>query len=163
MMKAFKSQLRGSNRIKECDKRRVIDETQRRRRHRKIMELLESDNYQDDPHADLVMSKKIPKFEDNLEHRSTRTKKKERTAEYYQTKFRKNFQQLVDEDRVEADMTGRVSYIDIAAEESKLPPRHFCAVCGFFGHYSCVSCGMRYCSIKCMETHMDTRCLKWTA
>ncbi|RZC42325.1 hypothetical protein BDFB_012475 [Asbolus verrucosus] len=131
MMKAFRSQLRGSNRIKEGDKPRVIDETQRRRRQRKIMELLESDNYQDDPHTDLVMSKKIPKFEDNLVHRSTRTKKRECTAEYYQTKFHKNFQQLMDKDRVEVDMTGRVSYIDAAAVKSKLPPRHFCAVCGF--------------------------------
>ncbi|KAJ8943270.1 hypothetical protein NQ318_017288 [Aromia moschata] len=102
-MTISKSTLRGSNRIKDNDKRRVVDETSRKRRHRKVMELLESDNYHDDPHADLVMSKRIPKFDDNLEQRSTRTKKKERTAEYYQIKYRKNFQQLVDEDRAEAE------------------------------------------------------------
>lgn len=72
---------RGSNRIKENDKRRIIDETQRKRRQRKVMEMLESDNYHDDPHADLVMSKKVPKFEDNLEQRSSgRNKKRERTG-----------------------------------------------------------------------------------
>lgn len=162
-MTISKFTLRGSNRIKENDKRRIVDETSRKRRQRKVMELLESDNYHDDPHADLVMSKKIPKFEDNLEHRSTRTKKKERTAEYYQIKFRKNFQQLLDEDRAEAEANKRVSYMDIQCEPSSKPSRHFCAVCGFLGPYSCLSCGMRYCSIRCMDTHTDTRCLKWSA
>lgn len=162
-MTISKFTLRGSNRIKENDKMRIIDETSRKRRQRKVMELLESDNYHDDPHADLVMSKKVPRFEDNLEHRSTRTKRKERTAEYYQIKFRKNFQQLLDEDRAEAEINKRVSYMDIQCESSSKPPRHFCAVCGFLGPYSCLSCGMRYCSIRCMDTHTDTRCLKWSA
>ncbi|CAH0564362.1 unnamed protein product [Brassicogethes aeneus] len=162
-MTISKSTLRGSNRIKENDKRRVVDETSRKRRQRKVMELLESDNYHDDPHADLVMSKKVPKFEDNLEQRTTRTKKKERTADYYQNKFRKNFQQLVEEDRNEAEENNRVSYMDIKCEESTLPPRHFCAVCGFLGQYNCLSCGTRFCSIRCMDTHMETRCLKWAA
>ncbi|XP_066140529.1 zinc finger HIT domain-containing protein 1 [Euwallacea fornicatus] len=155
------TQQRGSSRLKEHDKRRVIDETQRKRRQRKVMEMLESDNYHDDPHADLVMSKKVPKFEDNLEQRSGRNKKRERTVDYYQFKYRKNFQQLVDEDQSESESKRRPSYMDIQCEESQLPPRHFCAVCGFLGHYSCLSCGTRYCSIRCMETHMDTRCLKW--
>ncbi|XP_060534444.1 zinc finger HIT domain-containing protein 1 [Cylas formicarius] len=162
-MTISKSTLRGSNRIKENDKRRIVDETSRKRRHRKIMELLESDNYQDDPHADLVMSKKVPKFDDSLEQRSGRAKKKERSVDYYQFKYRKNFQQLVDEDRTEAEVNSRVSYMDIQCEESSLPARRFCAVCGFFGQYNCLSCGTRYCSIRCMDTHMDTRCLKWTA
>lgn len=162
-MTISKSTLRGSNRIKENDKRRVVDETSRRRRHRKVMELLESDNYHEDPHADLVMSKKIPRFDETLELRAARTKKKERTAEYYQIKFRKNFQQLVDEDRAEAESNKRPSYMDIQCEESQIPPRRFCAVCGFLGPYSCLSCGTRYCSIRCMDTHMETRCLKWAA
>ncbi|KAJ8923244.1 hypothetical protein NQ315_001800 [Exocentrus adspersus] len=147
-MTISKSTLRGSNRLKEGDKRRVVDETSRKRRQRKVMELLESDNYHDDPHADLVMSKKIPRFDDSLEQRSTRTKKRN---------------QLVDEDRAEAEANKRVSYMDIQCEESPMPPRHFCAVCGFLGHYSCLSCGTRFCCIRCMDTHADTRCLKWAA
>lgn len=161
-MPATKVTLRGSTRIKEYDKRRVVDETARKRRHRKLMEIFEADNYHDDPHADLVMSKKIPKFEENLECR-TRNKKKERTPEYYQMKYRKNFQQLVEEDRIESDLNNRVSYLDVAAEDSNLPLRHFCAVCGFLSKYVCLSCGTRFCSIKCMDTHFDTRCLKWSA
>lgn len=161
-MPATKVTLRGSNRIKESDKRRIVDETARKRRHRKLMEIFEADNYHDDPHADLVMSKKIPKFEENLESR-TRNKKKERTPEYYQMKYRKNFQQLVEEDRVEAELANRMSYLDAAAEDSTFPPRHFCAVCGFSSKYVCLSCGTRFCCIKCMDMHFDTRCLKWSA
>lgn len=161
-MSFVKAAPRGSNRLKEFDKKRVIDETTRKRRQRKFMEILEADNYHDDPHADLVMSKKIPKFEENLETRSTRNKKKERTAEYYQMKYRKNFQQLVEEDRIDAELNNRPSYLDAAAEDSKFPPRHFCAVCGFMSNYVCLTCGTRYCCIKCMNVHLETRCLKWS-
>ena len=38
--------------------RRVLDEATRQRRARKALESLEADNFHDDPHADLVMSKK---------------------------------------------------------------------------------------------------------
>lgn len=161
-MSATKVTSRGSTRLKEFDKRRIIDETARKRRHRKLMEIYESDNYHDDPHADLVMSKKIPKFEENLEAR-TRNKKKERTAEYYQMKYRKTFQQLVEEDRIDAELNNRMSYLDAAAEDSKFPARHFCAVCGYQSKYVCITCGTRYCCIKCMHIHLDTRCLKWSA
>lgn len=158
-MSGNKVTLRGSSRIRDVDRRRIIDETARKRRQRKLMEIFEADNYHDDPHADLVMSRKIPKFEENLESR-TRSKKKERTAEYYQTKYRKNFQQLVEEDRVDAEQNNRMSYLDTAAEDSDFPPRHFCAVCGFLSRYVCLSCGTRFCTIKCMDMHFDTRCLK---
>lgn len=161
-MPVTKITLRGSTRIKEFDKRRIIDETARKRRHRKLMEIFEADNYHDDPHADLVMSKKIPKFEENLESR-TRSKKKERTPEYYQMKYRKNFQQLVEEDRIDAELNKRMSYLDAAAEDSKFPQRHFCAVCGYISTYVCITCGTRFCCIKCMHVHLDTRCLKWSA
>jgi zinc finger HIT domain-containing protein 1 len=38
--------------------RRVLDDATRQRRARKALESLEQDNFHDDPHADLVMSKK---------------------------------------------------------------------------------------------------------
>jgi len=37
--------------------RRVLDEATRQRRARKALESLESDNFHDDPHADLVRQK----------------------------------------------------------------------------------------------------------
>ena len=45
-----------SQRITE--QRRVLDDASRQRRARKALENLEQDNFHDDPHADLVMSKK---------------------------------------------------------------------------------------------------------
>ncbi|KAF5282330.1 hypothetical protein FQA39_LY17629 [Lamprigera yunnana] len=99
-----------------------------------MLETLEADNYHEDPHADLVMSKKIPKFDEHLETR-TRSKKKERSADYYQMKFRKHILQLLEEDRVEADSANRFSYVDMSSEDTTMPYRHFCAVCGFFSSY----------------------------
>lgn len=41
--------------------------------------------------------------------------------------------------------------------------RHFCTVCGFSANYTCVRCGMRFCSHRCQNVHNDTRCLKFVA
>ena len=43
--------------------RRILDEASRRRRQRKALEALEADNFQDDPHADLKLNRKAPKFD----------------------------------------------------------------------------------------------------
>lgn len=155
----MKSMSRGSNRLKESERQRIVDESTRRRRVRKFLESLEADNFHDDPHADLVMSKKVPKFDDNLESR-TRSKKKERNPEYYQIKYRKSLQQLVEEDRKEAEENKRTSYADVAAPSDEFPPIHLCAVCGFLSNYICISCGARICQTKCFDTHYETRCLK---
>lgn len=83
---------RESGRIKDADKKRVLDDVTRKRRAKKALEALEQDNYHDDPHADLVMSKKIPKFNNSLESsRSTRKGKKSRGADYYRVKVRNWF------------------------------------------------------------------------
>lgn len=81
-MIANKAANRESGRIKDTNQKRVLDEASRKRRARKALESLEQDNFHDDPHADLVMSKKIPKFQDNLESRLGR-KKKAKSSEYY--------------------------------------------------------------------------------
>lgn len=172
---------RESTRVKDADKRRVLDEASRNRRARKVLEALEQDNFHDDPHADLVMSKKVPKFNDSLEQsRSNRNAKtKRKNAEYIKARYRKSFVQLLeDEDRVssgrhygvvnlassdDAAADQRVTYVSASAPASMLPERHFCAVCGFPSVYTCTSCGTRYCCIRCLATHRDTRCLKWTA
>lgn len=54
-------------RIKDLQQKRVLDDAARRRRQRKALEALEQDNFQDDPHADLKMSKKAPKFEESMD------------------------------------------------------------------------------------------------
>lgn len=87
---------RESNRVKDAEKRRVLDDASRKRRARKAVEALEQDNFHDDPHADLVLSKKLPKFADSNE-KPTR-KRKSKGAEYYKMRFRKTFVQLMEED-----------------------------------------------------------------
>jgi len=54
-------------RQKVADQKRVLDEVSRRRRQHKALEALESDNFSEDPHADLKMSKKAPKFEEAMD------------------------------------------------------------------------------------------------
>ena len=49
----------------------MLDQAARLRRQRKALEALEADNFQDDPHADLKMSKKAPRFDDGLDLKET--------------------------------------------------------------------------------------------
>lgn len=151
---------RESGRIKDADKKRVLDDVSRKRRARKALEALEQDNFHDDPHADLVMSKKVPKFQDSLEQVRNRKPKRKHT-DYMKAKYRKNFVQLLEEDK--QHQPDGPNYCSAKVGTSPLPDRHFCAVCGFPSNYTCTSCGTRYCCIRCLGTHTDTRCLKWTA
>lgn len=151
---------RESGRIRDTDKRRIIDDITRKRRAKKALESLEQDNYHDDPHADLVMSKKVPKFDNDADgSRNTRRGKKSRGADYYRVKYRKTFQQLLEEDR-QINPDGP-NYATAAAPPSKFPERHFCAVCGLPSVYTCTACGTRYCCLRCLSVHQDTRCLKF--
>lgn len=80
-----KTATRESARTKESG--RVMDDATRKRRDRTALENLEKDNHHDEPHSDLVLSKKIPKFNDNLESRLGRKKKRERGMEYYKLRW----------------------------------------------------------------------------
>ena len=140
------------------DTYRPLDEATRKRRQRKQLEALEQDNFQDDPHANLTWNKKAPKFEDDLQTKSKR--KKTRGSELFKQRFRKTFPMLLEEEQsVHPDPP---NYSSAAAKPSQFPARKFCAVCGFPSNYNCLPCGARYCSSKCLLTHQDTRCLKWT-
>lgn len=150
---------RESGRIRDADKRRVLDEITRKRRAKKALEALEQDNYHDDPHSDLVMSKKVPKFNSDLDGpRNTRKSRKSRPPDYYKIKYRKSFQQILEDFRL--SNPAAPNYVTAAAPPSKFPERHFCAVCGFPSTYTCTSCGTRYCCLRCLSVHQDTRCLK---
>ncbi|KAF7989395.1 hypothetical protein HCN44_008069 [Aphidius gifuensis] len=152
---------RESGRIKDSYQKRVLDDAARKRRQKKALDALELDNFHDDPHADLVMNKKVPKFQESLDGRAGPRKKKARSADYYKQRFRKTFTQLVEEDS--NNNPNPPNYSSAQASPSKFPERHFCAVCGFPSNYTCIPCGARYCCTKCLGTHLDTRCLKWTA
>uniref|UniRef100_L7M6M0 HIT-type domain-containing protein n=1 Tax=Rhipicephalus pulchellus TaxID=72859 RepID=L7M6M0_RHIPC len=146
---------RESGRVKEM--RRVLDPAARMRRQKKAVDGLEHDNFHDDPHANLVMHKKAPKFEETFEAKRKRRSK----GEPFKARFKRNFNALLEEHQTSNPEPPNYSHANVPP--SKLPPRHFCAVCGFQSNYTCVSCGSRYCSVKCLGVHRDTRCLKWTA
>lgn len=137
---------------------RVMDEIARKRRLKHELDQLERDNYQDDPHANLMLSKKVPKFEDG-------PKGGDKSSDRRRSNVRLrvlNFAQLLDEDSKRPPPNYHTA---VAPDPSKfnLPRRHFCAVCGFSGKYTCVTCGSRFCSINCQATHKETRCMKWMA
>ncbi|XP_068524507.1 zinc finger HIT domain-containing protein 1 isoform X1 [Anas acuta] len=145
-------------RVPEAAQRRVLDRATRQRRLNRQLEALENDNFGDDPQAGLPRpGKRLPHFADTAE---TGKKKKKTRGDHFKLRFRKNFQALLEEQNLSA--AEAPNYVSACAAPSRLPQRHFCAVCGFPSAYTCVTCGARYCSSRCLGTHQDTRCLKWT-
>lgn len=135
---------------------RVMDQGARKRRLKQELDQLERDNFHDDPHANLTISKKVPKFDEGL-------KKGDKSSERRKNNLRLkilNFTQLVEEDSKRPPPNYSTA---VAPDPAKfnLPRRHFCAVCGHTGKYTCVTCGARFCNTSCQSTHKDTRCMKW--
>ncbi|VDO07684.1 unnamed protein product [Brugia timori] len=169
---------RHSVRLHAVESTRVLDEITRKRRLRKQLEALEQDNFHEDPHAQLQWHKNIPKFEDDQLGQSparkadseSGKKRKKFKVEYFKQRFRKNFSALVEEETVlvlafniffklskSMEISGFDAYNAARAPPSCIPPRQFCAACGFFSKYTCLRCGVRYCSISCRDLHNDTR------
>jgi len=149
---------KSSREARTRESNKYLDAVVRERRTKKALEALEQDNFQEEPHADLVMSKKAPKFQESLD-KSHGKKRKARTMDYYRQKYGKSLQALIDEEQM---TTYPPNYKSQAIEKSSFPPIRFCSVCGFFSAYTCTQCGMRFCNQKCLATHKDTRCHKWT-
>uniref|UniRef100_A0A1I8H1E9 HIT-type domain-containing protein n=2 Tax=Macrostomum lignano TaxID=282301 RepID=A0A1I8H1E9_9PLAT len=175
-----------SSRLRET-RRLVLDEAARQRRHRRALEALEADNFQADPHADLRVSKLAPKFSDEASSfgpsrdalggvAASADGKKSRKAKAaggsgavgtLGGRLRRNFAALLEEELARRAQLPGASASGSAATPyelaqvgpSRLPPRHFCAVCGLLGPHTCVVCGTRFCSASCYSTHQDTRCL----
>ncbi|PKA50586.1 hypothetical protein AXF42_Ash013801 [Apostasia shenzhenica] len=68
----------------------------------------------------------------------------------------------------EANLDALPSHVPTYLRAAVGPPssgarRHFCTVCGFTAIYTCVRCGVRFCSCRCQVIHNDTRCLKFVA
>lgn len=178
-----KAQPRHSARIEKVESVRVLDEVARNKRLKRQLEALDHDNAHEDPHANIVWHKAIPKFEDNVMITSapggnqrgrkrevaiasdepTKKKKKKVRPEYTKQRFKKNFFMLVEEESQanKEDPYLRYAFVNAAAPPSKLPAKHYCAACGFPSKYTCVRCGARYCCIRCRDVHVDTRCMKY--
>ncbi|KAE8220980.1 hypothetical protein CF319_g5578 [Tilletia indica] len=50
------------------------------------------------------------------------------------------------------------NYFTAQASRPRQASRAVCSICGYWGEYSCVKCGDRYCSRKCGTTHESARC-----
>lgn len=173
------------------DRNQVLDEATRNRRQKKALEALERDNFQDDvPTSGIYVSDYRLQLNKKLQQRFSvaensdpsdstidssqfintgmpnenepGSNKKKRLKSESKLRFRKTFAALLDEEQGLASET-RFNYFSINVQPSAFPPRKFCSVCGFDCTYTCVQCGTKYCSTKCLQTHKDTRCLKWTA
>ncbi len=48
-----------------------------------------------------------------------------------------------------------------SAPSAHFAKRFFCSTCGFYAKYACTRCGLRNCSLKCVEIHKQTRCIKF--
>ncbi|XP_054154351.1 zinc finger HIT domain-containing protein 1-like [Oppia nitens] len=173
-MSAKQTKMVASNRQSlQRQQYRVLDESGRNRRKRNQLDQLERDNFHEDPHANLAMHKKAPKFEDNPKANSTGVSSAAKRHQIPRSRML-TINNLIEED----SKTEEANYISctapspdaIIANNSEKPlkrvafvaKRHFCSVCGFDSNYTCVNCGMRYCCVSCLKTHRDTRCLKWT-
>ena len=150
---------------------RVLDEGSRNRRNRQLLDQLERDNFHDDPHANLVMSKKVPKFDDGtIRSNAPTSNNNTRKGHIHRTRVL-TLPQMVEEDSknpepnyssAAAPSPGSVRDATTGRLLMMIPQRNFCSVCGFGAPYTCVTCGHRYCSVSCLDTHRSTRCLKWT-
>ncbi|XP_008304353.1 zinc finger HIT domain-containing protein 1 [Stegastes partitus] len=145
---------KGSARV-EAGQRRVLDEATRQRRLTRQLEALEKDNFQDDPLSSLPPpgpTARLPAFSETEEPEK---KKRKTRGDHFKQRFRKNFTTLLEEENLSEKP--EPNYLSAAAPPSSLPPRHFCCVCGFPSHYTCTTCGGRYCSSRCLCTHRETR------
>ncbi|RUS32531.1 hypothetical protein BC938DRAFT_475146 [Jimgerdemannia flammicorona] len=133
--------------------RPALDPEAQRRHLQRHLDSLERDNFQAVPEYDIAIVAGAVKKDGEI--RKTRKKSKGDIRRLLLTK--KNLNLLIEESKIELLPPTTPTYITAAVAPSSYPPRKFCTVCGFQSCYSCVRCGMRYCSKKCLETHEETR------
>ena len=98
-----------SNRKSLIQRNRVLDQHSRDRRKRQQLAQLERDNFHDDPHANLVMHKKAPKFEDTI---NSNTPNRKSTSSVTNKVKAMTFSALVEEDIKSNPL---VNYSNVAA------------------------------------------------
>eukprot|EP01039_Chlorochromonas_danica_P001212 gene1211-1322_t len=162
----------------------VVDEDTRRSNIEQRLLALESDNYNE--RETLGMGNADDEaYESEEEEGNGRRKKRAKTApknkdirSKWTNRPVKPLERLLLDNGISPDAVGQqhdqqqqqqqqqqqiINYYTIAAAPPRIRTTHpFCSVCGYLGHYNCTRCGSRYCSIKCNESHMETRCLKFS-
>ncbi|KAG9291074.1 hypothetical protein G9A89_012946 [Geosiphon pyriformis] len=142
----------------------VLDETARQRNVQRHLNELERDNYAEVPELEITGTITKPRRTSEVDLSQTNQKKKARSKKELlkQLTIKKSLNVLLEESRIELLPPDTPTYLTAGASPSRYPPRKFCSVCGFLSKYSCKTCGMKYCSTKCKETHEETRCMKYT-
>ena len=132
---------------------------------------LEADNYEEPSLAALAAGDAayVDDEEDELVQGATKGRKRKgrstaggekRSSKLHANSYRtRNLDHVIAEEEYDSDT---INYKTIAAGPSSKPQRHFCSVCGFFGSYTCTRCGLRFCGLRCQQTHKETRCLKFS-
>ncbi|CAO3613342.1 unnamed protein product [Cunninghamella blakesleeana] len=126
------------------------------------LDSLEYDNHQSLNNVEGLINIALAAQEQNEEGLVPRKsrQKKSRTSIY---SSKTNLNTLLEEAHLEDYSPDVPTYLTCNSAPSKYPPRNFCSVCGFSSNYKCLRCGMKYCTVKCLNTHKETRCLKWTS
>ncbi|KAL3653696.1 SWR1 complex subunit 6 [Castilleja foliolosa] len=97
-------------------------------------------------------------------NKSTKRKTRQAKALENAKKAPRTFLELLQEANLESLPPHVPTYLRAAVGPPRSTARrHFCTVCGFLSNYTCVQCGMRFCSTRCQNIHNDTRCLKFVA
>jgi len=170
--------IRSSKRTKKfSSSMKVVDEETRRQVQLALINNLEEDTlFQDkggNKDEDENMEDFILNEEDEEEDAFSTTKKRKKKSKKKEAMIpsrtigqRKSqrpkikLEQIFSHDFYEDDMNFP-NYLSIVAGPSRYPARHFCSVCSFFSKYTCIRCGMYYCSLKCSDIHRETRCVKF--
>ncbi|KAL1923909.1 uncharacterized protein VTP21DRAFT_6944 [Calcarisporiella thermophila] len=142
--------------------RTVLDEEARRRSVQRRLAELERDNFTEADISFTAPAISIPPRKISLHPDDTKTKRRPTKEIRRLLLVKKNLNTLIEESRIDLLPPEVPTYLTADAAPSMYPPRRFCSVCGYIGNYSCTRCGMRYCTLKCLATHEETRCMKVT-
>ncbi|KAJ3680897.1 hypothetical protein LUZ60_015386 [Juncus effusus] len=105
-------------------------------------------------------------FGQKKQTKSSATKRKTRQAKALENAKRapRSFMEVLHEANLESLPPHVPTYLKAAVgPPSTSSRRHFCTVCGNTASYTCIRCGVRFCSCRCQVIHNDTRCLKFVA
>eukprot|EP00048_Salpingoeca_helianthica_P004887 m.82013 g.82013 ORF g.82013 m.82013 type:complete len:153 (+) comp13385_c1_seq2:194-652(+) len=139
----------------------VLDGPARARRARKFLERLEDDHA--GPLADVSIAAEFTETiaPDTDDKKDKKAKKRKRRG-FVSQRQKKNLATLISDMTQLTPPVPPPNYLTAMARPPVVPALKCCAVCGLLSKYSCVACGAYYCSFKCRDHHIETRCIKWT-
>jgi len=136
---------------------------------------LECDNSIDDQDQDIVISdgdddEQVAAVAGTSGRRATKQLKKTTKRQKFgvntekKINERKTVEQIVLEKKEELSEALKITganYVTAQSLTSRYPVRPLCSVCGTRAPHSCAQCGARFCCVKCMNTHRETRCMRF--